>query len=472
MSTAAEDRLRELADIDPEALGEAMNAIRGRIFVPHPHQIPILESKARFRTLAAGRRFGKTKVGARIISQRARTKPDSMNWWIANSYRNVRRGYKEVVRQTPPELLSKPAPVSTSTDLILSFKNGASMEFYSAGNADALAGEGVDFVVMDEGGLIEDRVWNQLVRPTLMDKLGEALLISTPRGHNWFYKAWLKGQEGDPAYASWQFSQADNPYIDPAETEEVRKELPEILYRQEILAEFLAGGASIFGGGVAKEGAVMDMLMPPAGQVYIGVDLADKEDFTVVSGVRESDHRPCIHERFNQLGWPTQKEQIADIVRETEALAGVDSVTVMVDSTGVGDVVFEDLQFMGVDVIGQKFSNEWKEKAVKLLAADLERGRAFIHADAKKEFENYEFTMTDAGRYKFAASGDGHDDEVSAKLLEHWALHHEGPPEISEVSEQAEEAAKVDTGLPANAGEDGAEADSWQDIMNRADAWR
>src|SRR5262249_22570092 len=146
-------------------------------------------------------------------------------------------------------------------------------------------------------------------------------------------------------------------------------------------AEFIAGGASIFAGGVTRDGAVLDGLVEPFGQIYVGIDLADKEDFTVISGVREFDHLPVLHERFNQIGWPTQKEQIADAIRSVASEPGVESVTVALDSTGLGDVVYEDLMYMGIDCIPIKFSSDWKEKAVKLLASDLERGKAFILED-------------------------------------------------------------------------------------------
>lgn len=461
-----EARLRELAAQDPDALEEALRVLKGTMFVPHPGQVPVIESKARFRALAAGRRFGKTKLGAREIVRAARS-PDSMNWWVANSYKNVMRGYKEVVRQIPRSLLAKDAPVPTSTQLILQFKNGATIEFYPAGNPDALAGEGVDFMIVDEAGLIENRVWNQLLRPTLMDTQGDALLISTPRGHNWFWEVWRRGQEGKKHHESWQFSQADNPYIDPEETESAREELPDIIFKQEILAEFIAGGASIFATGLTTDGAILDVLEEPRGQIYVGIDLADKEDFTVISAVREEDHRPVLHERFNQVGWVNQKQQIRDAVRQLEQRPRVESVTVMLDSTGLGDVVYEDLSFMGIDAVPQKFSNDWKEKAVKLLAADLEHGRAFILQDQLPEFEGYEFSMTPAGKYKFEAAS-GHDDEVSAKLLEHWGMRHMGPPSVHEI--EAEPTVKEDPIFVPNE-EEGVPPDSAGSIMNRPEVW-
>src|SRR4029077_13895049 len=104
--------------------------------------------------------------------------------------KNVRRGYREVLRQIPRELLAKEPPPATSNELIIQLKNGAAIEFYSGVNPDAMAVEGVDYVVVDEAALQAEHVWNQTIRPALMDQQGSAMLISTPRGRNWFWKLW------------------------------------------------------------------------------------------------------------------------------------------------------------------------------------------------------------------------------------------------------------------------------------------
>lgn len=463
------DRLADLAQRDPEAFEQAAQELKGRIFVPHAGgQRAVLNSYARFRILVAGRRWGKTKVAAREVI-RASRKPKQMIWWIANEYKNVRRGYREVVRQLPPGMLAKPAPMSTSNELLLQFKNGTIMEFYSGGNPDALAGEGVDFLVVDEGALIADQVWYQLLRPTLMDNRGRALILSTPRGHNWFWKLYQRGQETkDNGYESWRFPQTSNPYIAAEETEDARLSLPDIIFRQEIMAEFLASGASIFGAGVNRDGTVLDMLEIPRGQVYMGIDLAKQEDFTVISASRADDRRPVYHEKFNSISWPEQRRRIHDAYEELEGSPGVESVTVLLDSTGVGDVIYDDLTDEGLDCVPQKFTNQWKEAAVKLLAADLEQGRAFILEDQREEFESYEFTITDAGKYRFEAA-TGHDDEVSAKLLEHWGLNHEGPPNVSVVEgDREDEVGKQATVFQKN---EPAPPATPLEIMNRAEAW-
>lgn len=470
MSTAAE-RARALGHTDPDLAESVFKEIEARRLKAHAGgQRAILNSDARFRTLAAGRRWGKTKVAAHEIVRRA-MEPDQMIWWIANTYKNVSRGYREVVNQLPPSLLAKPAPSYTSTTKILQLKNGTMIEFYSGGSPDSLAGEGVDFVVVDEAALIPDNVWQQLIRPTLMDTGGEAFIISTPRGHNWFWQMWKLGQENKAGYESWRFPQTANPYIPQAETDAAQEELPTIIFRQEIMAEFLAAGASIFGMGLERLDSIVDEIVEPRGNVFVGIDLAKKQDFTVITADREADGLPCYFERFQDLDWPTQQNRIAYAIQELEETPGVESVTALIDSTGLGDVVYDNLVGAGVDVTPVQFTNQSKEQMARLLAADMEHGRARILGDMREEFESYEFTLTPSGRYQFQAAS-GHDDMVAAKMLAHWGRIHEGGAGIEIVTIDRDDLGAearlretiLDHATPAL-------PDPVSEIMSRPEAW-
>jgi hypothetical protein len=324
---------------------------------------------------------------------------------------------------------------------------------------------------VDEAALIPDNVWQQLIRPTLMDTGGEAFIISTPRGHNWFWQMWKLGQEGRAGYESWRFRQTDNPYVPATETQSAKEELPTIIFRQEIMAEFLAAGASIFGLGLEREGAIVDDIVEPRGNIFVGIDLAKKQDFTVITADRESDGMPCYFERFQDLDWPTQQNRIAYAIAELEDSPGVESVTAMIDSTGLGDVVYDNLIAAGVDVTPVQFTSQSKEQMARLLAADMEHGRARILSDMQEEFGSYEFTLTPSGRYQFEAAS-GHDDMVAAKMLAHWGRVHEGGQDIEIVTIDRD-----DPGAEARLREAilipsvPAVADSPLDIINRPEAW-
>jgi len=172
-------------------------------------------------------------------------------------------------------------------------------------------------------------------------------------------------------------------------------------------------------------------LYPPEGWVTLGVDLGKQEDFTVLSACRNKDALPCYFERFNEINWSNQQRIIVNVVRDLERTPGVEGVTIGVDSTGLGDVVLDNLEDLGLDVVPINFgAGHQKEKMVRLLAGDMEHGRAFITEAEKDEFEHYEYSITANGRFKFEAPEGKHDDKVSAKLVQHWCLVHEAPPGV------------------------------------------
>jgi len=212
-----------------------------------------------------------------------------MLWWVAPTYRVVKRGYAEVLAQLPDGMLDHTPPPDTNFDagrpVVLRFKNGTRMEFYSAERPEGMLGAGVDFCVMDEAAIMPMRIWNQIVRPTLMDRLGGALMISTPRGRNWFYKVWQQGQDSmHPDWESWTFQSWTNPTLPPGEVEDMKRSMPRLEYEQEVEAKFLAAGSSVFllddralqDAAVFDNGLVEDC--PPIGHVVLGIDLARTND--------------------------------------------------------------------------------------------------------------------------------------------------------------------------------------------------
>ena len=464
--TTPTERLKLLAEADPAAASQVVRDLGKAVFVPHDGgQSEVSASTARFRVLRAGRRWGKTQLAAHECLMAALAKPNQMVWWIANSDKNVRRGYRAVKAQVPRLLLTHDPPSEGANDRILRFRNGSQIEFYTAGTPDALAGEGVDFVVVDEAALIPENVWFQLLRPTLADTHGRALIISTPRGRNWFHTVWQRGQSSNSMYESWHFVSTDSPYIDEEEIEDARQTLPDLIFRQEHMAEFVANAASMF---LLPEGSVLPGLVAPEGWITLGVDLAKKEDFTVISGCNTETRLPCFLDRWNEVSWDLQEDFILGTVRRLEAEPEVDGVSVIVDSTGLGDVVFDRLDMRGLDVVGINFaSGNIKERMVRLLAADIEQGRAFITEDERDEFESYEYNITTAGRYKFEAAV-GHDDKVSAKLMQNWGVVHEGAPGIHVYTQDAE---PQEAALPSETVVQKLQPDPPSSIMANPAAW-
>lgn len=470
--------LEALLTSDPSRAIALMERLEKYVVVPHPGQVPVVESNARFKVLNCGRRWGKTKIGAKLLIDNARSHEGGLVWWVAPTYRVVKRGYKEVLRQLPRDFLTHDPPPDTNFDagrpVVLKLKNNCNIEFYSAERPQGMLGEGVDFVVQDEAASTPANVWEQIIRPTLADKGGGGVLISTPRQRNWFYKRWLSGQDPEnKQWESWTFPSWTNPYLPASEIEDMRAELPSLIFAQEVEAKFLAAGSNVFiwddksvqFNSIMENGMVEDC--PPKGSVFLGIDLAKTTDFTVLYGARE-DGRNVYFSRFNSVSWGEQKRYIARAVKQLRK-AGAETVTLVMDSTGLGDPIQEDMEELGYDVIPINFTN-MKNKMVVRLAKDLEDGRASILEEGHiEEFENYAMDQTEKGRITYGAPAGEHDDVVSAKMLQHHGLVAEGAPDFNIVTgqEPPQPVEQTDSDNP-DTEDDEYDPDDWSDLVDDA----
>jgi hypothetical protein len=440
-------KLRQLQESDPEQFSRLIRELSSKNIRPHSGQQLVLDSKARFRVMNCGRRWGKTVLAAKEAIAACR-KAKQMVWWVAPTYRITKRGYEEILRQLPEGVLAKPAPPSSNFDagraVILHFKNGTKLEFFSAERPEGMLGAAVDFCVMDEAAIMPSRIWNQVVSPTLIDHLGSALMISTPRGRNWFYDVWLKGQNAEEKdWASWTFTTQDNPTLPEGEADRMALDLPQMEADQEIYAKWIAAGSSVFilderviERRAVYENGLVEGREQLSGVVFLGVDLARTNDFTVMYGTAEKDRRNVYFERMNSIAWAEQRRRIKRAVRRLMR-AGAEHVMLMVDEGNAGSVIVEDLEEAGFDVVGVNFTTH-KSNMVRLLANDLERGKAFVLDECLNEFTDYAMTQTANGRMQYSAPDNRHDDVVSAKMLSHWGCVNEGMGDVQVITTEAQ----------------------------------
>ena len=198
----------------------------------HKGQAVVASSQARFRILAAGRRWGKTRLGVweclKVASEGGRA------WWVAPTYPLASEGWR------PLRLIGQqwPGAKVLEVDKEVRLPGGGFVQVRSADEPQRLRGAGLDFCVVDEAAFCKLEAWEEALRPALSDKLGRALLISTPKGRNWFADYWDRA----PARTDWQrfqFATTDNPYMPEGEVESAQQELPSLVFRQEYLAEFV-----------------------------------------------------------------------------------------------------------------------------------------------------------------------------------------------------------------------------------------
>jgi len=299
--------------------------------------------------------------------------------------------------------------------------SGGWVQVRSADDPQSLRGEGLDLVVMDECAFISETAWTEAIRPALSDRLGGALFISTPRGRNWFWRHWVKGQDSEQdEWCSWQFPTGDNPYIDADEIEVAQATLPEMIFRQEYLAEFLEGEGAVFRNIAANLWAGGDEPGDHEGhRVLMGCDWAKSQDFTVLSVVCADCRKELALDRFNKIDYAFQRQRLMALA-ERWAVSYISA-----ELNSIGEPIVEQLQRDGLPVHGFQTTATSKPPLIESLALALEREEVawLDDAVATAELEAYERTVSAAGRSSYSAPEGMHDDTVIARALANQAIN-------------------------------------------------
>lgn len=188
--------------------------------------------------MVAGRRFGKTVFAINELINNALLFPRTKNWYVAPTYRQAKEiAWKMLFEYLPKEFLSRKNEVELSVELV----QGSEITLKGADNPESLKGVGLNYAVLDEYGQMKSEVWDEVVRPMLVDSKGKAIFIGTPVGYNHFWTLYNK-EKDDTDYKSFHFKTIDNLAIEgmEAEVEKARLETDPIKFSQEYEANFEA----------------------------------------------------------------------------------------------------------------------------------------------------------------------------------------------------------------------------------------
>jgi hypothetical protein len=212
-----------------------------------PYQAGIHQSKARFRIVDGGRRIGKSVLGGREAYVQLIV-PGSYVWIVGPTMDLAEKEFRVVWKLVVDKGLI-PVRRKSERELFIQFENGSFLECRSEENPDQLIGEGLDLVVLAEAARLKLRTFDQYIRPALADRKGKLLATSTPRGFNWFYDFYERGQSEDPRYADWQswmIPSSMNPILGDEEIEAARLTSSPEAFAQEWEAKFIAYGGLVF----------------------------------------------------------------------------------------------------------------------------------------------------------------------------------------------------------------------------------
>ena len=205
-------------------------------------QLTVFHDQARFKMLAAGRRFGKTHLSLVQLIVWAAQKAGSLNWYLAPTYRAAKSiAWRQLKAMVPPELFASKNEVDLSIELI----NGSRIELKGGDRYDSLRGNSLSNVILDEAAYIPKDCWEMVIRPALADQQGKAIFISTPCGFN-FVHEWFEQAEDEPGWQTFKYNTIQGGNVPLEEVELARRTLDERTFAQEFLASFETFSGRVF----------------------------------------------------------------------------------------------------------------------------------------------------------------------------------------------------------------------------------
>ncbi len=405
-----------------EGFEENLDKLTG--YKPNAWQKIVRAEDARFKVFAIGRRGGKTLYVVRDSIDGLVTDlvlPNQYVWIVAPNYDLTQRVWNDIYGLA----ISVFKPIisrinNTKGNYKIETAFGTVIEAKSAEDPEKLVGTGLTKIIIDEAAMVSQKAWTQSLRPTLIDHKGKAIFISTPKGKNWFWELWMKGQsKEDLDWKSWRFTTYDNEYLDKEEIAKVVKDMPDYEYRQEILAMFEETAEQIFRNvlrqavGVEKE--------PERGHRYqIGIDLGRKTSYTVISVVDEMvyPYQTVKIDRFKAVDWNLQVERIKTIWQKYPCLMA------RVDATGIGDPVIQDLENKGVRIEPYIIKEISKRQYIDKLSIFINDGRLIYpkNQDLINELDTFGREIGETGRVIYKPLGKFKEDCISSLALAVWGL--------------------------------------------------
>jgi len=364
----------------------------------HPGQIRLTSSKARYRVAMFGRRWGKNVVAEDEAMTRALN--GQAVGWGEPSYKYLLEPWRDLCSRLRPA-----AKHISEQEKRIELVTGGLIEMWTLDNPDAGRSRAYDHFIVNEAGIVRGlmALWEQAIRPTLTDRAGSALFLGTPKGRTHDFSLLFAKAEGGGDWEAFRGPTAENPYIPRSEIAAAKRELPPAIFAQEYEGIPADDGGNPFGLDAIRE-SVGELSTDPV--VCWGWDFARAQDFLVGVGLDRL-YRVAAFHRWQLKPWGESKALVHQL---TKAPAWG-------DSTGIGDVIVEDLQRMGTPMQGYKFTPASKQQLMERLAAALQQGLVKIPDGVmRSELESFGFEYTAHG-VRYSAPEGLHDDCVMALAL-------------------------------------------------------
>lgn len=323
-------------------------------------------------------------------------------WWLAPTYSQSRIVFRRMKQWMPKEIVLR----FNESELTATLINNTTIHFKTAEHPDSLFGEDVHALVIDEASRCREESFHAC-RSVVTATNGKIRMIGNVRGRkNWFYLLCRRAEQGLENYHYAKITAQDaieGGVLDEEEIAEAKVSLPPTVFEELYNAKPSDSNQNPFGEQAIKK--CIGEMSKNAPFVY-GVDLAKSVDYTVIIAL-DQNGAVCFFERF-QKSWNETRQRLIEVIG---------SVDCIIDSTGVGDPLTEDLQRVLPRVEGFKFSSTSKQQLMELLSNKISTQQVtYPDNEIVNELLNFEYEFSRTG-VRYSAPPGLHDDAVMALAL-------------------------------------------------------
>lgn len=371
-------------------------------------------SITKYHVIRASRQSGKTYLLERIAIAFSFERPDQCGAVIMATNSQTRKVFKSMTKTLPKNVILKTN--NTDGSRYIEFVNGTILYFFSSGSFDSVAGNSFDFMICDEHALWNRHAW-PIIKPTVAAKKNAKVIVaSTPRGRGAFKTLCEQGQSSDVFVVEYTMSYLDNEHYDIREVEDARKSLPDALFRQEYLAEFVDGISSVFGDMTACQTLVDYPDINKNWVYYFGLDVAgDGEDCTILTIIDRSGKIAGIW-HIDSSNLVIQSKLINDILARYPRISG------LTETNGIGkglhDMVKKSHKFTT--------TQDTKQTLVLTLVKDInsesiELPSPDLCPELDSQMSEYMAVRSKNGKLSYHHPIGEHDDYVDSLMLANYA---------------------------------------------------
>ena len=391
-------------------------------FTPHTKQKEILDlcfnDTVKYIVCCTGRQFGKSFLGINILLKWALEDNKSVSMFVTPVYSQAKKVFSEMVTAIGGTGITKEI---NKSELHIKFINDSIIYFRSAEREDSLRGYTLDYLIVDEAAYIRDQVWVTVLRPTTLVRGKKCLFLSTPKGKNWFYGLSLRGESDEyPQYTTFKASSFDTPYITTSELDEAKLSLPDSIYKQEILAEFIDDGGEVFSNLSNLSILKSYPQYNPSEKYYAGLDFGRQVDYTVLI-ILDSQGNVVEVYRERQKSWELIIQEIINLLKKYKP-------QIFAEVNSIGDVLFENIRKSYPGVQPFVTSSDSKQNLIEDLIMTLKENKLKLptkelcpELNVELSQFTYEYSPK-TRRVKYGAPSGFHDDTVIAIALANQAL--------------------------------------------------